>query len=265
MSDTLSRSKERLYIVLNEQFNPPKQFANRTIKFQEPTVVDLHGRNTLVTIEGIPGRGYYGDVDVYYDRLALSDVVEPFIFRTLDSITEASLASAIANKTGVDVTAADLATIDLPALQDGESTTVTVTASSRSLQWTGSLEMTVEYGKAWLDTVIGRTSLGTLAHPNPNPRRMYGRMLGWNTDFTGALEYLKVDKRGKYTDWRKIRYLTALLGWPSWGENPITDLATSQVPDSNPAFARVVVQQHVNSSQVVGPIYFHYNPIQGYK
>lgn len=265
MATEIRRSKERLYIVLNEQFSPPKEFGDRTLTFKEPSKVDEHDRNTLVTIEGIPGRGYYGEVDVYYDRLSLSDMVEPFIYRTLTTINHHNLANAISNKTGIDLSPHDVISFEIPQLEDGDTRTVEVFASPRSLQWTGSVSIVVEYGRSWLDTSIGRTSLGVLAHPNDTPKKMYGRMLGWKVDFSGALDSLKRDKRGRYTDWQTVRYITALLGWPAWNESTITDRATADVPDSNPDFERVIIQYTVSSSRIVGPIYFHYNPIQGYQ
>lgn len=256
----MARSKENLYIVLNTQFNPPRDFSDKTIKYGLPQKTNLHDRNTTVRISGVAGRGYYGDVDVYYNRLDISDVVPLFEFRSQKELNRENVVTGLRNKHEIDIEPVDFDPFTLPPLEDGEVLERLFQVSANSLQWTGKLNAVLEFGPSWLDTVIKNTDLTVQRHPNDLPTRIYGRMLGWDVDFTGVLDMLK-PVNGRYPNFLDVRKMTSALGWPLFGDYAIQDLPVSQVPLANPAFDRVIVQTTTNSSRISGPIYFHYNVI----
>lgn len=258
-------SNQRMHVILNDSFIPPREFNDTTIRFGTPVVVDQHDRNTRVTIYGRPGKGYYGEVDVYYNRVDIQELTERFRFRTNVAFTRESIAQAYINWIQEDLTIDDFDEFSQVDLEPSEVLETEIAISPESLQWYGTLPLTLENGLPELDTAIGRRSLGLFVHPNPEYRKRYGRILGWNVDFTGALDIIGPDEHGEYIDWNAVRVLCSGLSWPMWNKGRLTDLPTSQVPEANPAFERVIVQSGGTSGSMRTPIYFHYNPVRGYR
>lgn len=251
---------ERIFVVLNDQFNPPKEFTELRLTFSIPQDTTEFEKNTLLTISGVPGKGYYGEVDVYYDRLDIADYVGPFDFRSLAVLDRASIVAALASYFQVEIDPDDFEDFTPPVLADGESTTLTLKVADTSLQWKGEFDASISYGKSWLDMAIGRRALDIYKIPFSSGVKMNGRMATWGADFTGAQFALKPDAKGDYTDWDTVQAVAARYGLPAWLKGKVVDKATADVPDANPVFQRVIIQQTVVSGLLVGPLYFHYNP-----
>lgn len=251
---------ERIFVVLNDTFTPPREFNKTRLILAPPVVVDEHNRNTMVTISGIPGRGYYGQVDVYFDRMDIADYVPLFEFRSPDVLTRQSVVEAMAIRYQIDIDPSDFDPFDIPVLGDGESLDMTINIAATSLQWTGSVELHLEYGKSWLDMVIGNRALDIYTIPNAVNNRKNGRMMTWGVDFSGLQFAIKPTLNGDYTDWAIIQQVARSLGIPDWIKGKLVDQATADVPDANQSFQRVVIQSTVVSGQLAGPLYFHYNP-----
>lgn len=253
-------NKERLFIVLNDQFLPPKEFNEKRITFTDPVAVDQYDRNTMVTVTGIPGKGYYGEVDVFYNRLQLEDYVTDFEFRSLDPLSRDSVAEALSRRYELSIDPSDFTGVEIPPLGDGESFDGELVVDPTSLQWVGSVIIRLEHGKSWLDTMVGSRNLDVHRHPNPSKTKRFAKMDLWGIDFSAIQWALKPNARGEYTDWDTVRAVCRSINIPDWTKNRVIDRATADVPDSNPAFQRVVIQDTVSSGLLQGPIYFHYNP-----
>jgi hypothetical protein len=251
---------ERLFVVLNEQFVPPKEFNQKRLEIAIPEAVDEHGRNTRLTVSGIPGRGYFGDVDVYYDRGDIAGSVIDFTFRSDVPLTHDNIVKAMAVKCDIEINPEDIDAFDQIPLTEGQTQTVILTVAETSVQWYGLVEITVEYGKQWLDTVTGVTDLDVLQHPSRDATRQSARVAMWGMDFSGLYPALKPTAKGAYSDWAAVQTLTRKLGIRDWMQGTVVDMATADVPDANPLFERVVIQSSVVSGLLVGPVYFHYNP-----
>lgn len=261
-------SRERMFVVLNDQHTPPHAFEDKTIRFGTPAVTDLHDRNTLVTVYGKPGHGYYGEVDLYYNRIDVQDLVYSYDFRTRDAITRETIVAAIANSTQEDISPADFIDFDEVVLVEGDFTNFDMTVDPSSLQWTGVLPVTVEHGWPSLEAAVGRKSIGVHTHPNANyrTRRWYGRLMGWDIDFTGVHLWMRPDRlnSNKMVNHEKMLQLTSALGWPRYYSESVQDLSTSAVPLSNPKYERVIVLNNHRNATISGPLYFHYNTVKGY-
>lgn len=251
---------DRMYLVLNESFLPPKEFNGKRLTFGPATVTTQFDRDTVVTVTGIPGRGYYGDVDLYYNRMDLTAEVGSFSFRSTEQHTRETVAQALARRYQLDIDPDDFEPFTVPVLEEGQSTDITLTVKADSIQWKGSIPVHLEYGQSWLDDMVGKTTLDAFSHPN-STNRQSARLFTWGVDFSGIQAALKPQLNGDYTDWNAVATLSALLGIPAWVRGKVVDRATVDVPDSNPRFERVVIQQSVTSGVMVGPLYFHYNPV----
>jgi len=250
---------ERMFVVLNDMFTPPKEFTEKRLSFSVPQPTTEHDRNTLVTISGIPGRGYYGEVDVYYDRMDLADYVTSFDFRSLETMTREMIVLGLSNKFGLDINPEDFEEYTPPVLGDGEAISSRIEIAETSLQWFGGLDLNLSFGPSWLDSMIGTTDLDIFKHPNATNRQS-SRMWTWGADFSGIQDALKPTAKGEYSDWALVQTVARAMGIPDWVKGKVVDKATAEVPDANPAFQRVVIQSTVQSGLLQGAMYFHYNP-----
>lgn len=254
-------NSERMIIVLNDQFLPPKEFTDKRLTFGDAEVTTDNDRNTMIDIDGIPGKGYYGGVTVYYNRLNLADYVTEFTFRSDQQMTKAIIINNLAARYDLEISPDDFDDFTIPTFDaEGQNAIVHPNIKATSIQWVGDLQITLEYGKSWLDASITKQTLDRTAHPNPNPLRAYGRTSTWGIDFSGIQLALKPTKTGDYTDWDTVAALTEALGIPQWVKGKIVDQLVSATPGANPAFQRVVIQNSVTSGSLQGPMYFHYNP-----
>lgn len=254
-------SAEKLRQLLNDQQLPPKLFTERNLIMRIPEADAGEEWNTKLELEGIPGRGYIGTDEVFYKRIPLNLIERVTPLRSVDPLTPQLVIDLFNASTGAWLVLDDLEDFTPPALEDGDSGSVTITAKSTSLGFTGSANINLEYGRSWLDSVVYSRNLPVMKHPIAVDWRKSARMLTWSKDFTSLRDSL-LPVKGRYADWPTFSAACAEMGIPSWGEGGITDNPTSAVADANPLFQRVVIQRNAVSGEMYGDLYFHYNILE---
>lgn len=253
---------DKLLQLLNETNDPIKTFTRINVGFVDIGTVEVDGPITKVTVVATPGRGYSGSVDVQYRRINLTEAADGKTVRSLDQMTPQIVVDLINNSLGLFLTLDDLVPFTTPTPESGTAVVINIEAQPESPGFMGIAQVSVEYGRSWLDQVVGRRSLNELTHPISVDYRKSARMLTWSRDFTCVRDAIKPDKNGDYTDWDTLQKACAAMGIPSWDKWKIVDQPTSSVPDANPAFDRVVIQSSTYSGQMVGKIYLHYNILE---
>lgn len=251
-----------LLSLLNESNFPPTPFSALNLQMGEP-LVGGPTKNTLLTLTGVSGRGYSGSVDVEYDRILLDDfIVSNYPLRSDENLNQQGLLDFINRAHRLWLELSDFETFTVPSLQPGQSATVNIQLKEESLGWYsstgGDYSINYEYGRPYLEVVVGKKALSDIP-PLAPAGKVNGRMLLWGVDFTSIAPALKVTSQSLYSDFATVLQVAAFNGCPAWLEGTIVDQPTSAVPDSNQSFQRVVVQTNVTSSEVEGPLYFHYN------
>lgn len=256
-------SADKLRQLLNDTNLPPKEFTERNLRMDLPVADAGEGYNTRLGLEGIPGRGYYGTDDVFYRRIDLSTINRQTPVRTTTPLTDQVVLDLFNSVTALFLTLDDVEPFTPPTLNDGESGEVTIVAKDTSLGFIGSAVIPLEYGRSWLDSMVGVRTLPVLNHPVVRlDYRRSARMLTWSKDFTSLRDSLLPDKKSQYSNWSVLVAACLDMGIPSWVQAGVGDYATSAVPDSNPLFDRVVIQRNVTSANMVGDLYFHYNILE---
>ncbi len=254
-------SKEKLLDLINESNLPPKVLNHINVRFTGVVPADESGA-TILTVAGVPGRGYSGQVDLTYNRLNLTEILDGKTVRSPDQLNPSSFLELINSAYNLFLTAIDVGEITIPVLGEGEYAQLTLEANEDSLGFVGVANIRLEFGKSWLDQVVGNRNLNELRHPITVSYKMSSRMLTWSKDFTSVRDAIVVSKAGYYTDWTALQAACTYMGIPGWDQNRITDHATSDIPDANPEFDRVVIQNSVQSAYIDGPIYLHYNVLE---
>ena len=255
-------SADKLRQLLNDQQLPPKEFTERNLTIHVPSSDDGGTEwNTKVQLQGNPGKGYYGTDEVFYKRIALDQIDHNTPIRSDKTLTP-ELVVELANKTlGLWLTVDDIEAFEPPVIGDGETGTVTLTAVPGSIGFIGSIELTVEFGRAWLDIMVSSRNLRVLKHPIAVDYRRSARMLTWSKDFTSLRDKLLL-VRNQYSDFDGLVAACAEMQIPAWQQASATDYSTSDIADANPLFDRVVIQRGAVSGMMVGDLYFHYNVLE---
>jgi hypothetical protein len=254
-------SKEKLLDLINDLNQPRKELNNINVKFTGIVPANETGE-TILTVAGVPGRGYSGSVDLTYNRLNLTEILDGKTVRSPDPLTPDSFLELVNNAYNLFLTALDVGEITIPELGEGEFAQLTLEANEDSLGFIGGATLRLEFGRSWLDQVIGNKTLNELKHPIKVEYKKSSRMVTWNKDFTCVRDAIAPTKKNEYTDWAALQAACAAYGIPAWSPNRIVDQPTSAVPDANPAFDRVVIQSSVLSASLDGPIYLHYNVLE---
>jgi hypothetical protein len=254
-------SKEKLLDLINDLNQPQRELNDINVRFTGIVPADESGA-TVLTVAGVPGRGYSGQVDLTYSRLNLTEILDGKTVRTPDPQTPDSFLELVNNAYNLFLTAIDVGEITIPELGEGEYAQLTLEASPDSLGFVGVATVRFEFGKSWLEQVIGNRNLQELTHPVKVDYRMSARMVTWNKDFTCVRDAMALTKTREYTNWPVIQAAATYMGIPAWSPHYLVDKATSEVPDANPEFDRVVIQAVHDNSKLLGPIYLHYNVLE---
>lgn len=260
---TANTSTGKLIETLNELNLPPKTFTEINLELDSPSPIDgeAAGRTRLL-VKSVPGRGYYNDVQITYNRINLPDAITADAdIRSINDFTVDSIIGLINNSFGLFLTADDLDDFTPPTLGQDESTTLIISAKAGSRGFVGSVEITLTHARTPLDVIVALKLLPVRKHiVDPAGNKLSARMLTWGKDFTSVRDAIAINpETSSYVNWENLQVACQYLGIPGWTQGPIRDVTTSSVPDSNPAFARVVIQDDVVSDGMTGSIYLHYN------
>lgn len=256
-------AKEVLLGLMNDLNQPKRLFSDVNVELGDAVPELTENGDTKLLVTAVPGRGYNGSVEVFYRRIPLADAIGDKSVRSLNELTPQVVIDLVNSAAGSFVSLDDLVPFATPTPEEGTATTIVLTAKPESLGFTGTIEITVEYGRSWLDTVVGVRVLGIMQHPIALIGKQSARMLSWGKDFTCLRDALKPDKTGQITDWDRLQTACAAMGIPSWYKGyTIYDRAVADVPDANPRFDRVFIQSYTYSNFMEGQLYFHYNVLE---
>jgi hypothetical protein len=288
---TTTDSKQKLILLLNDTFNPPKIFSDQRISFGAPQAVDGQDTyDTEVQANAIPGMGYYGSALVRYTRVDLS--VHPVLqLSSLDQFTLDAICTQFNGLNGSWLTANDLLPPTIPTVAQDESAPLVLEAAPNSLGYKGTITVTLQHAAPQLASYVhNRVLMAQLGLSFDDYGHATGRDWYWNIDFTSMRDALVLkpvyqtfrSAQGTYqaqiyttiTDVQAIYTVLRKLGYPVFGAPGIryakgysyyqsaSDQPTSAVADSNKNFDRVVIIGEGDGANPRSPVYLHYNILE---
>lgn len=257
----MSNSTEEIIALVNDTNSPPKLLTPLLVRFNEPVEETGEGWDTRVMMRANPGKGYRGNVEIFYTRVPLADLGAAPTMRSETGFTKDSLINALNGMLNAFITPDDLEPFEIPELAVGETKVVSIIAKENSLGWRGSADVVIQYGRPYLPAVVHNRKLGAMVHPNVDVNKVpYGKWLSDKFDFTSFRDALAPVKEGypSLTDPNAVLTVCRKLGFPAFWPYYVSHGKTSQVPDSNQNFTHVAVV-HITGGNMVTPMYFHYN------
>lgn len=115
----------------------------------DPPVVDIgNGWNTKVRVNSLPGSRYIGSVDVCYHRPDLIELNNSVINNIISEVpfTPEIILDLLNTSRGTDFTVDDMEVINIPSMNPGDATEVTLIMKANSFAWVGATNISVLYG-----------------------------------------------------------------------------------------------------------------------
>lgn len=251
----------RVLTEVNEKNIPKYPLSLKNVKPGVPEAVVHEEFNTRMNLAAVPGTVYYNQVDIFYKRLTLSEILPDATIRNTEAFTPQLLIDMINSQYNLFLTIDDVEAFVPPVLQYGESATITLVARDDSYGFLGAVEVEVTNGKTVVESVIGVRILPIMNHPvDWKLGKLSARMLTWGIDFTSLREKFAIDpKSSTAVDYPGLLEACSILGIPEFANGKLTDSPTTSVPDSNPAFDRVTIMSAAGGTGMSGSLYFHYN------
>lgn len=256
----MSNSTEEIIALVNEKNTPPKLLTTALVRFNEPVEEAGEGWDTRVLMLANPGKGYRGDVEIFYTRIPLSDLNAAPALRSETGFTAESLISSLNGVAGAFITIDDLEPFEIPELALGESKVVTIVSKETSLGWRGSVDISITYGRSHMTAIVYSRILDVMRHPNADENNIpHARWLSDKFDFTSFRDALVPTEWGRLTDPQAIVTVCTKLGIPPFSPYNVGHAKTSQVAQANTNFTHVAVVEFYNSGRMLSPLYLHYN------
>lgn len=257
-----ANSLDQFYLELNQQFTPATPFSAATLDVGQPSISNDPEHDTTVLLTGKAGRGYYGSMQVVYNRVQLS-AMDPGTGITLAKVgtfTAQEIADGLNGLCNSFLTTDDFTVSTIPSPPSGQTAPVTLTAVATSLGWEGSITINLLNDRPQLSQVIAVRNVDTLYPAGGVRQTPAAWAMMYYMDFSAWRDALLISSQtNTYTNAAILQDLMTRLGFPGWTPTAATDSPTSAVPASNQSFNRVVVQQSTGNPQWNGPMYFHYN------
>lgn len=263
MSITTVPYKEKILTLINSVNDVPVPLTEKNLYFGKPRLA-VDGINTLLPTVAVLGEEYEGYVDLQYKRLSFNKIfgdTRP-ILADVGAKTLHEMLPAINKCLGLRLTENDVLNQNTGFVGVGEQINIDIRASEKSFAYVGNFVMRFLRTRPPLKNIILKRKLPELSYPiDPIDGKASLTMATWGLDFSEDTEALK---NGWYYwyDLNAVKMLMEQFGFPNWPApviNGVSDYATSQIPTSNKAFDRVIIQKDVVVGNYKGDAYFHYN------
>lgn len=269
------RGKDVIIGLLNDAVTFPSPLTSDDVFISPPKAVS--GPNpTMVEVKviGLPDGPFEGAIPVRYQRMDLSAAfgdIRPRIEGASSGSLHALL-PLLSEKLGIALYPEDILETDYSYIDQDEQINLQLKADPASLSYVGEGVIMFTRRRYQLsDVVVSANALDVVRFPgDSNTGKAQVNMKTYSTDFTPY--YSSVQRHKNYnlpanpTAQRQL--MQQLFGWINWpyGWNiPLYDYATSEVPEANQDYDRVLVQSLAGATGITyeGTAYFHYNVVTG--
>jgi len=256
------------------RISPETVIANGAVR-----VTSDNGRNTSITFNGVAGKGFLGELVLYYDRIQMQKlfggVAAGPVTIPYRATTRAQMLPYVNEQLGLNLTLDDIASPDvLAAYSTTKTATSNMTILAGSVCYSGVLSFVfVREDPAFVDLYLPENNVNSLWR-NPSPAAAvynkswhpYATQLGavqkntaLRSNQTGVAAFISVLK-----SWSGIPFecgTTLGAGDYDITDSIITATTTKATPDSNQNYSNLlIVTPTPGKHKWTVPLYLHYTP-----
>lgn len=272
------KGKDVLVDLINQQNALPYPITPDEVYISAPkTLGGVYPTAVEVKVIPMPGSVYEGEVPVDYRRLDLTSAfgeMRPRVVGRSNGNLH-SMLPFISKELGMDLRPEDFVQVDYDWLDENEEANIHLVAERESLSYVGSFTIQFTRRRTQLLEALNVTrDADNLRVPGASVIGL-GKglrqvdMVTWAYDFSEHYNAIRRHKwyniAGNPSALRALMYQKfGFANWPYGWNHSYRDLATSQVPEANQDYERVIVQRIVDLSvnktlPYEGTAYLHYN------
>lgn len=271
------KGKDVLVSLINQQNVLPYPILSDDVIFSAPKLVQgVNPTAVAAKVMAIPGGTYDGLFPVEWQRMDLTSAFGDIIphIKGLSNGNLHSMLPYIGQELGIELYPEDFLQVDYSNLGENEQVNIQLTATVTSLSYVGSFIIQFTRLRPNLTDQVKITALDVFQWPGWTKKaqgvaeKKQLSMDIYSQDWTEFADTLQ--KHYYYSIWADptaVRTLMSSKGYPNWPigfDNGIGVYLTSQVPEANQDYDRVIVQKirDIAGAQVLpyeGTAYFHYN------
>ena len=269
------RGKDVIIDLLNDAVEFPRALTSDDVYISPPKAVS--GPNpTMVEVKviGLPNGPWEGALPVRYQRMDLTSAfgdLRPRVEGPSNGSLHALL-PMLSEKLGIQLYPEDIVETDYSYIDPDEEVNLQLKAAPESLSYVGEGVITFTRRRYLLSVVIKVPTLDVVRFPgDSNTGREQVNMRTYSTDFTPY--YSSIRRHPNYNlpanPNGQVNLMRTLFGWSNWPYGwawPLLDYATTERPESNQDYDRVLIQSLAGSESgrtYEGTAYFHYNVVTG--
>lgn len=150
-------SRDALLGLINSQNNPATPVSADNVEFTNVTALDA-GVRTKATVVAKPNTVYVGSVDIFYNRINLSAIVDGTGLLSATPFTVDMILQKLADNWNAFLTVDDLEPFSIPDTSDGEIHDIPLVAAANSPICVGSVMISLDQtDTAPLNTLLNTT------------------------------------------------------------------------------------------------------------
>jgi len=268
------RGKDVIVGLLNDAVEFPRPLTSDDVFISPPKAVSGPNPTMVeVMVIGLPNSPFEGALPVKYQRMDLTSAfgdIRPRIEGASSGSLHALL-PLLSEKLGIELYPEDIIETDYSYIDPDEQINLQLKADPGSLSYVGEGVILFTRRRYLLGDVMSTTVLDVLRFPgDSNTGKEQVNMKTFSTDFTPY--YPAIRRHDRYNlpanPSAQRAAMLQLFGWASWpygSKWPLVDYATSEVPEANQDYDRVLVQslEGATGLSYEGTAYFHYNVVTG--
>lgn len=144
-----SKIYDKLISLINEANINEHTLTKNEIALSNPIPDSSTTANTKINVLSIPGSGYIGDVDVFYNRIDLAELGTNLSLLSEIQFSLDNIVSELSLSRVADLDLSDIENITIPSMIVGDINNVTLTAKQNSLGWIGENNVSLLYGLSY--------------------------------------------------------------------------------------------------------------------
>ena len=138
---------DQLLALLNRDNPSDTPFTADNVTFSNLSVNTTNNRNTKITVNEVPGAGFIGTIDVYYNRIDFQELdSNVWLFSDVPFTSDITINLLNTFRNCVFLQASDVQPLVIPGMRVGDIVVMGLVANATSINWIGQTQLSLFMG-----------------------------------------------------------------------------------------------------------------------